>query len=113
MTGDLNAWDTQWRSGALTFLPLSDQLRNRAREGRLEVDQLWGMASEDTAALSVAGTVTSAAGAGQVHHRPPVAQRPQVVTPPDQPPSLPEQLLAQLLQAGPLLVATIPCRGVV
>src|SRR6266508_3279823 len=31
---------TQWRSGALTFLPLPDQLRNRAREGRLEVDQL-------------------------------------------------------------------------
>jgi hypothetical protein len=42
-------------------------------------------------------------GAGQLHHRLPVSPRPPVLAPPDRPPSLPEQLLVQLLQAGPLL----------
>src|SRR5829696_10235566 len=36
----LTTSDIPWRSSALTFIPLPGQLRNRAREGRLEVDQL-------------------------------------------------------------------------
>ncbi|MFL6102682.1 MAG: hypothetical protein ACJ74K_04955, partial [Actinomycetes bacterium] len=34
----LDASDTQWRSGALTFVSLPDQFLDRAREGCLEVD---------------------------------------------------------------------------
>jgi len=46
---DLNASDIHWRSGALTFVPLPGQFLDRAREGRLEVDQLRPRRGHDDA----------------------------------------------------------------
>src|SRR6266480_6679553 len=40
---------TAWRSGALTLVPLPDQLLDRARQSRLEVDQLRPRRGHDDA----------------------------------------------------------------